>query len=121
MSGCLLMASASSSRPDSSGAEFAGTRRNPPERVGILRNRLDQIAHKVIAQETAIDASHVGKVLAGTGAVTLPALEKLLQLVGLKLVSDDRVCVRGVEIELLRKIYAKAVDHAPWLLDEGEG
>ena len=113
--------SPSSARPDSSGAEFAGSVRNAPERVGILRNRLEALPNKLIAVEASMDASHVGKVLAGTGAITLPALERLLGLSGLKLVSDDRVCVKRVEIELLRRVYAAAVDRAPWLLDEGEG
>lgn len=76
--------------------------------------------HKVIAAEAGIDASHVGKVLAGTAALKLDDVSKLIRLAGLKAVDAGRVCVRAEEIAFLRRMYRVVSEQAPWLLDEGD-
>jgi hypothetical protein len=88
--------------------------------AGIVRRRLENVLNKVISAETGIDASHLSKVLAGRGAITLDATAKLLNLAGLKAVDQNRICVRPDEIDYLRKLYARVSEQAPWLLNEAE-
>ena len=102
--------SGSSALPNSSAQEF----------VGILRNRLENMATKVVAAEIDVDASHVGKVLRGTAALTLNDTTKLIKLAGLKVVDQQRTCVRPDEIAYLRQLYARVATQAPWLLNEDE-
>lgn len=96
--------------PDSRALEFAG----------ILRNRLEAMPNKVVALEIKVDASHVGKVLAGTAALKLDDVGKLLALSRLKVVDDSRVCVRQEEIDFLRRMYTVVCQQAPHLLNEGD-
>lgn len=91
-----------------------------PDFVGILRNRLEALPHKVIAAETKIDASHLGKALLGTAALKLSDVARLMALAQLKAVDSTRVCVRAEEIALLRRVYALVNDQAPWLLNMEE-
>lgn len=39
---------------------------------------------------------------------------------GLKIVDVSRTCVPTTEIDLLRKVYARVSEQAPWLLQESE-
>lgn len=44
----------------------------------------------------------------------------ILAHLGLKVVSDDKVCVPPSEIAFLRRAYNRICDLAPWVLNEGE-
>ena len=100
----------SSQLPNSMSQEF----------VGILRNRLENMSTKAVAAEIDVDASHVGKVLNGTAALKLTDVASLLKLAGLKVVDQQRTCVRPDEIAYLRQLYARVAMQAPWLLNEDE-
>lgn len=45
----------------------------------------------------------------------------ILTSLGLKIVSEEKVCVPADEIAFLRKAYHAVCEQAPWLLNEGEG
>lgn len=48
-----------------------------------------------------------------------PVLKLCAQL-GLKLVDEGKQCTDPGELKLLRSVYARVADQAPWLLDQGD-
>lgn len=89
-----------------------------PEFAGILRQRLEALAHKAVALEASVDASLLGKFLAGNAAMKIEDVSALVRIAGLKAVDQGRTCVPRAEIEFLRKAYRRLCDLAPWVLDE---
>ncbi len=73
-----------------------------------------------LAVDTSIDSSQVGKFINGTAALRISDVSKLVRRVGLKVVDQNRVCIRPEELAFLRRLHAVVNEHAQWLLNEAE-
>ncbi len=91
-----------------------------PDLEGIIRKRAEAEALKVLAIDTGVDASLLGKFINGTGALKLEDVSKLMTRLQLKPVDKARVCVRPEELAFLRRLHATVNEHAAWLLNEAE-
>lgn len=89
--------------------------------AGTLRHRLELVPHKSVAIDAQVDASQLGKFLAGNAALRLEDIESLVKIAGLKVVDAKRVCVKAEELAFLRRVYATVVEQVPHLLQEDEG
>lgn len=84
--------------------------------------------HSMLLQRLQGDASSFAAAM-GVSESTISRLKNehaeslctLMAHAGLKIVDQERTCVRPAELELLRKVYARVSEQAPWLLDEAEG
>lgn len=91
-----------------------------PEFDGILRNRLEREPVKVIAADTDIDPSLLGKFLKGTAALQIDDVAKLIRRAGLKAVDQRRTCVDPGYLNFLRRLAQRVESHASWLLTEDD-
>lgn len=66
-----------------------------------------------LATELQVDESTVSRWKSDLERTT-----QILSLLGLKVVDENKVCVRPDEIGFLRKVYQRVCELAPWVMDE---
>lgn len=75
---------------------------------------------KVLAADTDIDPSLLGKFLRCHAALQIDDVSKLVRRAGLKVVDQRRTCVDPGYLGFLRRLAKRVEEQAPWLITEDE-
>lgn len=83
----------------------------PPERTWrhMLSTRLARLSGKQIGDACGCDHTQASRIASGQRGATIDDWCELLELMGLKVVDNSRLCVKREEFEFMRRMTARAL------------